>query len=304
MSIANKVTHYFMHFRWEVGITKTPLENIMNGAPVKVEWIKHKYKDRWFADPFILKVTEHSIILLVEEYYDGIRRGRISRLSVNKETMELEDICTVLQLDSHLSFPFIIRREGKIFIMPENSVTGKLKVYEYDDENRACKYVNDVCEEPLTDAVLTTLVGEEKIFSTHTPIQNGNILKEYVRNGESFQFKKEYKLESNIARNAGDWFVYKDAIYRPAQDCNESYGGAIIIQKVETDDAGNLMFKNIRRIEKLSERYNKGCHTFNYLDGIGVVDVIGYRNRVKGLIGEKLVLPMRRSLSKIKSLFS
>ena len=42
-----------------------------------------RYKNEgWFADPFILDVTKREIIVLVEEWYDSIQRGRISKLTI------------------------------------------------------------------------------------------------------------------------------------------------------------------------------------------------------------------------------
>jgi hypothetical protein len=108
------------------------LDSVMNGDPIHVNWVKHHYKDSWFADPFILDVTDTDIIVLVEEWYKPIRRGRISKLIIDRNTFVLKDLQVVLQLDTHLSFPVIERREDGVYIYPENGESGNLSIYRYN----------------------------------------------------------------------------------------------------------------------------------------------------------------------------
>jgi hypothetical protein len=69
-----KVMEYIKATKYNIGFVDGSLESIIAGEPMKVNWMKHSYKDRWFADPFILDVTDDEIIVLVEEWYDPIDR--------------------------------------------------------------------------------------------------------------------------------------------------------------------------------------------------------------------------------------
>lgn len=100
--------------RWNVGFIQNSTEDIINGSAVDVKWIIHKYKDSWFADPFVLDVTEKEITLLVEEFYKPINRGRISKLTVDRKTYILLRCDVILELPTHLSFPLIIRRNSSL----------------------------------------------------------------------------------------------------------------------------------------------------------------------------------------------
>lgn len=93
--------------RWNVGFIQNSTENIINGEAIDVKWIIHKYKNSWFADPFVLEVTEKEIILLVEEFYRPINRGRISKLTIDRITNVLLKCDVILELPTHLSFPLI-----------------------------------------------------------------------------------------------------------------------------------------------------------------------------------------------------
>ena len=54
---------------WNIGFVENTLDGVINGEPLKIKWLNHECKDRWFADPFILDVTDDKIYVLVEEYY-------------------------------------------------------------------------------------------------------------------------------------------------------------------------------------------------------------------------------------------
>ena len=34
--------------RWNVGFIQNSIEDILNNSPLKVNWIKHNYKNSWF----------------------------------------------------------------------------------------------------------------------------------------------------------------------------------------------------------------------------------------------------------------
>lgn len=53
---------------WNIGFCDlTPDAFISSGKLGRVAWMKNPYKDRWFADPFLLDVTDDSITIFVEE---------------------------------------------------------------------------------------------------------------------------------------------------------------------------------------------------------------------------------------------
>ena len=231
---------------WNIGFVENTLDEVIGGEPLKIRWLNHNCKDRWFADPFILDVTDDKIYVLVEEYYYPHKRGRLAMLTIDKASNSLLKVDTILELDSHLSFPAIIRRGDKILVYPENFKGGGLKLYELDLEKPALVNGKPISDALLTDAVYTELFGKKQIYSTEMPTPNGSTLGVYEVNEAGMYTKvKEYHFPENIARNAGDWFEYKGKIYRPAQECNV-----------------------------------EAFHTFNMYKGVMVVDCRGYRYRV------------------------
>jgi len=288
---------YIYRNHWTIGFIFQPIEDVINNRPLKVHWVKNTFSNRWFADPFILDVTDTEIHVLVEEYLDSTRLGRISHLRINRDDLSIVEITPILSLSTHLSFPAIHREGNKIYIYPENSHSGALKLYEYDPTKGVCTPCQTLCHEPLTDAIWTNVMGEPAIFSTSMPDPNGNTLTTYQSKNGCYQKEKEYTFDTDIARNAGDWFKVDDKIYRPAQDCSQVYGGAVLIQQVIPDPDKGLLFRTIRRIESAHLHYHTGCHTFNYYHGVGVVDANGLRRPRLASITASVSSIKRRLLS-------
>ena len=111
----------FIHRHWNIAIAD--IDDELN--PYNIKWMKHEYKDRWFADPFIISETADTFIILAEEYIRDDRKARLAKLVVSKDECKLLNNETVLNLDTHLSFPNFIDVNGEIYVYPENGLAVK-----------------------------------------------------------------------------------------------------------------------------------------------------------------------------------
>lgn len=268
---------YIKATKYNIGFVDGSLESIIEGEPIKVNWMKHSYKDRWFADPFILDVTDNEIIVLVEEWYDPIQRGRISKLIVDKSSFDLLELKVMIDDGSHLSFPSIERLGNDVFIYPERAGT-YLGRYKYNQGNDTFERAGIVSDLPLTDSVITDLFGQRLLFSTKMPDANGKELGIYYWDDIKMKFlpKDYYHFDENISRMAGNFFVYNGGFYRPAQVCIKSYGDAVSIQKVSYEGE-QWHFEEIHRLYSPNHDFDLGFHTFNEYKGFIVVDALGFR---------------------------
>lgn len=67
---------------WALGFVRGGMQSVMELDHLDVDWVKMP-KDRWFADPFILDVTDDEILLLVEDYAYATKKGVISLLHIS-----------------------------------------------------------------------------------------------------------------------------------------------------------------------------------------------------------------------------
>ena len=276
MSLKSIYNNLVLH-RWEIGFVDNSKESILWGEDIHIRFIKHSYKNRWFADPFILSFDQDEIILLAEDYCDSDRIGKISRLVVDRKTYELKDLKVILSLESHLSFPALFREGEKVYVYPENSCAGGLWLYEYDDQNYRCVLIRQLSSEPLTDAIRYDINGENLIISTKEPHPNGNLLDVYRDRNHTGNYEHAYtvKFNENIARNAGDFFECNGQLYRAAQECNLIYGHALSIQRI-TKEGDSIKMEEVRRI--MPPKHAIGIHTFNVYKDLTVVDIKVFRH--------------------------
>ena len=99
--------HRWVAPHWRIGFLQNTLEEVIAGAEPEIKWMRGKHLDGWFADPFVLKVTDTAISLLAEEFRYKTGKGRIVRLDIDRETLTLEKVTPLID-GCHLSFPFII----------------------------------------------------------------------------------------------------------------------------------------------------------------------------------------------------
>lgn len=279
MNIIRRLHNSVCAVKWNIGFIESPVMDILEGKQYKIYFLSHNYRDRWFADPWLLSEDEQEIKCLVEEKRMGAgQNGYISLLTIDRQTYRLKERRTILKLDSHLSFPATIEDNGKLYFYPENAAGEGLGMYLLE-KNGQCVHVSNLSREGLADAVITDLFGERMMFATKLPNQNGDTLFVYRlgKDGE-YILENEHHFESNIARNAGNWFKLGDQIYRPAQDCNGGYGKAVVLQKVSRGNDGRFMFHNIQRIISTDSKLCLGLHTFNHFGDLIVVDAYGYKH--------------------------
>lgn len=264
-------------------IEMNPQDIVINKRISKVEWMRHNYRDCFIADPFILKVSDEEIVVLAEECpFGNSLNGVIVELHVDRKTKELVKRYEILNLETHLSYPAIIRKNGKIYVYPENGHSGKLYIYEFDETNHRLINPKLILDEPVVDATIIERPDGWYMAATSLKCTRKDV---YLYKSDNFNciFKKVSDIPFNKSikqsRSAGDFFCVAGELYRPTQDCEKRYGAALSIMKV--DEFGETIKEHLfAHIEPVSFRYNLGIHTINFYDGICVIDGYGYLHPV------------------------
>lgn len=276
---------------------ESDLKNVLNGEYRSLHWMVDSDRQRWYADPFILKVNDDSVVVLVEEYSYNIKRGRLARLIVDRNSRKLIDSKIILDLKTHLSFPMVLRKDEDIIIIPENSASGGLYSYLYCPDNDSMELIGEVVDEPLTDATILKLDDRAFLLSTSQPNPNGKELRihEFDESELKARHHSTFTFDSCIARNAGSPIVYDGKIYRPAQDCNGEYGRGVILQEILYDSTTDRFdFRNSKTLYPFNKKYNLGLHTLNVHDGVCVIDGRGFLHPFVGPLIRPIINKLRR----------
>lgn len=301
LNIIRKIRGVLQSSYWNIGFFEEDIKEVLNSDHFHIHWLHHPYKDRWFADPFFLRVDDTHIVLLAEEFCYASKKGRIAKLVIKREGYLLEEMKIILELPSHLSFPFIYWKDGSVYIIPESSKSGQTDVYAYHEETDEVKKISTLCHLPLTDAVLIDMPdGREYVLSTKEPTQNKNHLQVYSVDTDIWKMDEQPIQDicfgSNIARNAGNVFVVDGVMYRPAQDCNKGYGNGVVIQQMNYAN-GQFSLKDVRTFFSDIPTFDMGYHTFNRMNGLIVVDAHGHRYQMANQV-VIILLKLYRSIVK------
>lgn len=273
-----KIRNWCIKEEYNIGFLDNNYEDIITGKPLSFRWMRHKFKDSWFADPFILDVTDMYIYLLVEDYYYPIGRGRISMLKIDKKTLRCEERKPLLTIDTHLSFPAIIRKNNEVYVYPESGSSGELKLYKLQDNSLI--EVATLCNGAFSDAVITGFFDKNYCFTTSSSNSDIETRKQFIYQlntlNQNWHLLQTILFKEKTARNAGDFFKVGSKIYRPTQDCNVNYGGGIIINEVELTSDGKFSFKEVCRFNAKYKNLKLGVHTLNHYKDVTVIDAHGY----------------------------
>lgn len=262
---------------WNVGVVESGIEEVFKSpGNLKIRWVKHKYRDRFFADPFLLSQDQKYYYILVEEYIFCQEKGRITCLTVDKKNMQLVDREIILNESHHLSYPFTCGD----YIIPEGHRSGA--TYAYKKVNGGERYRKvKISENALIDPTLLVYGDRYWIFATTKKVQSDAVTKLSIFHSGRFgafipHEKNPVKNDIKSARPAGNFFEYRGKLYRPAMDSEKSYG-----RKVRVMEVKRLTVQDYEEQEVLvlsSEHappYNMGLHTFNVYENCIIVD--GYR---------------------------
>lgn len=264
---------------WNIGFVEQSIEDLLKRQKLgNINWMKHGYKDRWFADPFIYKISENKIVVFVEEcLITDSPKGILCELHVDRKSKQLLDRFVLLELDTHLSYPAIIEHNGKTYVYPENGASGKLNIYEYDETHHTL--INPVCilDKAVADSTLLHKAEIYYLIATHSDNSQENA---FLYQSESLfgLFTKcnnsPVQNHRDCSRPAGNWMTISEKIYRPAQNCSKRYGGGVNMMKV--DSLSPYSEQACFHISPMGFKYNLGIHTINGFSDSGLLVVDGY----------------------------
>lgn len=232
----------------------------------------------WAADPFVFEYDGRAYIFA--ELYDYIRRRGIIGYYQLDENRRGKWIPVIIG-ERHMSYPCVVERQGKIYMMPETSQDSVLDIYE------AVRF-------PVEWKKVRCLRDQVR-FADTTPILDGN-----GRFALTFQIENVYSpqlmlidlcgksadtvVQSESAlktRPAGRPFVFREKNIRPAQnssDYADGYGKSLIFYEYQYDTNGNYAEKAVAEIKPQELCYSRclvldGMHTYNVSENYEVIDI-------------------------------
>ena len=277
---------------WRVGVRRRSLGESPFAGLDRLDdgvwrWIPDDRR-HYFADPFVFEEGGVAYVFC-EEYPYATGKGVIAVFALDDEGAAGPPR-VVLERPHHLSYPFVFRHDGAIWMIPESGQTRTLELYRADPfpfHWTLDRVLLSGIE--IADATPFARNGDWWLSATggETEGASWDSLSLY-RSASPFgpwtpTFDGPALIDASAARPAGRVFEHEGALWRPAQDCRAGYGSGLAFCRVDALAPGAFRQTAMRRFTPPG-----GLHTFNMTDRFAVIDAAGPRARtcwLKGLDG-------------------
>ena len=240
---------------------------------------------RYFADPFAFEEGGVAYVFC-EEYFYATGKGVISVFALDDEGASGPPR-VVLERPCHLSYPFVFRHDGVIWMMPESGRNRTLELYRADPF--PLRWTLDrvlLSGVEIADATPFAWNGDWWLSATggETPGASWDCLSFYRGPSPLGPWTPAFDgpalIDASAARPAGRVFEHQGALLRPAQDCRAGYGAGLTFCRIETLQPGAFRQTPLQRFAS-----SGGLHTFNMTDRFVAIDAAGPRTRAAWLKG-------------------
>lgn len=233
--------------------------------------------ERFYADPFLHRVNGRTF-LFVEDYSYAERRGIISAAEVVDGRLAATP-AAVLSRPYHLSYPFVFESGGECWMIPETGENRSIELY------RATEFpwkweLSKVLMEGAVFSDATVLFHDGLWWLFVTADWFGGATQDELSIFYSETLQGEWKphrgnpvkSDSRFSRPAGR-IVQKDGrLFRPAQDCDRTYGAGVVWFEITELTPTRFREREIAHWDGRTELAMDGLHSFDHLGPLQVID--------------------------------
>lgn len=233
-----------------------------------------------WADPFLI-AHDGAVWCFFEDYDPIAGRGHISAGRVTDTG--LADVQPALKQPHHMSFPLVFAHDGAVYMMPEVHGAGRLEIWRCTDfpggwELHATAFAGT----SVVDSVLLNRDGDWWLF---THISNDSFddycsdLHVFRVDGPGLSGLVPHRLNpvvtsSATARGGGRVHIDGTRLLRFSQDnSGGSYGHGLNVMEITRLDLDHYEERRLRHISPDFLPGLIGCHHFDAVDGVFVIDV-------------------------------
>lgn len=244
---------------------------------------------RFYADPFPI-LANGKVTLFVEEYAHATAKGVISAVEFNTSGPVGRPV-PVLELDCHLSYPFVFEREGQFWMIPESCQNGTVELF------RATAFPGGWVKEAtllsgITASDATIVEHGGRWWMLATVRDGGGAFSDALHLWSAPDFRGPWSAHQNnpvmidiaSARPAGRMVQRAGSLLRPVQDCRRGYGAALGIARVtQLDDTG--FEQTVETLLGPGHSWpGRRMHTLNAAGGLEFIDGSGHAPRWKSAL--------------------
>ena len=258
---------------WSVAVNVAPGQNPLEPRMTDFQEIKSPAGTFW-ADPFILQ-REDKNYLFVEEFVYRSSKGHLAFVELDSAGNYLRH-GPIIEKESHLSYPFVFEWEGETYLVPENSASGEVTLYQCTEfPDKWVKKSTLLSGVSSVDPTLFHHEGRWWLFISEGRVTFDELCIYHADSlaGPWIPHKRNpVKADVRSSRPAGKIFQHEGQLYRPAQDCTREYGYAIVINRILELSPDSYREEEVSRILPDWRPDLHGTHMFNHAGNVTVID--------------------------------
>lgn len=241
------------------------------------------------ADPFLF-VKENELYIFYEEQ-TGLEGKGVIKMSKTKDLKNWTSPIIVLEENFHLSFPFVFKHSGQIYMIPETGDNKTISIYKPNENLTKWSFHKTILSgKHFADSFIINNNNVFYLFTTDFSNRE-NILELYYSNSLDGNWTEHPQspilIGKNRGRGAGAIFRYNRKIYRPCQRTEKRYGEGVDLYEVTVlnqDEYKEVFVKTLIP----NKKYPLGGHHFNYFffnnQAIVATDIFELKVNLKELI--------------------
>jgi hypothetical protein len=224
------------------------------------------------ADPFLFLI-ENEIYIAFEKMNYVTGHGKLEAVNLDGEIFDF--FSEINKIKGHKSFPFVFNIDGGVFCIPETSDLNSVNLYKFNPFSCKFEYHSTLLDK--VKYVDTILIFNNNIFYLMCSLKKNETYQQEVYHSKKFDGdyeihkKSPFFISSKFGRNAGGVIRFNGKMFRPAQDCEESYGKRIVFREITKLNLDDIEEKTYNILEPINP-FDDGIHNISILDDMIVID--------------------------------
>jgi hypothetical protein len=264
---AMTLRHAAFDERWAIGTLRAPLDVLTHSQVLHADsWIRSPSRAAYLADPF--PWPGRSNVFLCERYDYRSHLGTLRAVRLAEEKVANEQAVDLNVGKAHVSYPFMYRQDGRVFLLPEMAAFQELLLFELISETDA--RVVCVVDRGTRIADPTLFLYHGLYWIAYTDLGLGTddnlcLLYSSQLAGPWLRHPlNPVKIDIRSSRPGGTPFFVDGKLYRPAQDCSTTYGASLAVNLVRVCTPNNYEEERVAVLAPdLHGPFPHGLHTLS-----------------------------------------
>ena len=279
--ILKKISRFLQRDQWICSVIDAPIPEVaLSNGSLSATALVESNTNLLMADPFGVIYKGQEYILFERQETD--KKGEIACCNDGKVTIALRN-------EFHLSYPFLLEHAGEVYCIPEQHESGRLDLYNFNPESRTLSFKKTLLHNfAATDPTLVRYNNKFWLFCTDTS-DNGANSRLHIYHADHLEGDWQphrlnpVKISVRGSRPGGTFFEHEGRLYRPGQNSAETYGGSLIIYRIDLLTDSEYQETEVNEIFPANFGHGfAGIHTISSLGNRTLIDlkqkVFSFRN--------------------------